>query len=137
MRRARVFAVQEEAVNGRPRARNIRAERAQRTQLVGQWRRREIVRWQRHEVARPPDSTERVEQRGTPLLVAVAAAARVERGEHVARRRLDGAVRQHEQDPVVLRQVERRQLRTVRSAELRAVGEEVRDVSPELARQVV
>ena len=56
---------------------------------------------------------------------------RVEGGVDGRGRRLRGPVRDDEDDPEVLRQVERRELRAVARAELRAVGEEERDVGAE------
>src|SRR5205085_8865949 len=96
---------------------------------------REIVGRQRGEVTRAADSGEPVEQRTAALVVAGSALAIVEARVDGGRRRLLVPVRQAENDPVVLWQLERRQTSAVALAELRPVGEEERHVGAELGRE--
>src|SRR2546422_1474146 len=127
-------AVQKQAVDGGARTRDVRAECAERSELVGERRRGEVVHRERSEVARTPHRAERVEQRVAPLLVAALPVARVECVVDVFRRVLPLAVRDEQQDPVILRQLDRRQLGAVACAELWPVFEEVRNVCSELTR---
>src|SRR5919204_6167001 len=133
----RVRAVQEEPVYRRARPGHVRAERSKLAQLVGERRRREVVRREVCKVPRTPDALERVEQHGRARLKIRLAAARIETRVHLGRRRLALLVRNDDQDPVILRQIELTQLRAVAGAELRARAQEERDIRTELARDRV
>ena len=130
-RRAR----REEPVDGRAGAADVGAEGAELAQLVGERRRREVVRRQRGEIARrasaassgragAPRSRPRRPARRTPR----------RRRRSTPSRAPSGRTQEH---GVVLRQVERRQSRAVALAELRALGEEERDVGAERGGELV
>src|SRR5262245_37146043 len=114
-------AVGKEPVDGGACSRHVRAERAVLDELLRKRRRGEVVRWQRGQIA----GFQCRAKLGAPLLEAMLT------GEHridVGRRRLRRAMREQEEHRVVLWQVERLELGAVPGAELRAAGEEERDV---------
>src|SRR5919201_3529720 len=104
---ARLVAVEEQSVDRRPRPRDVGAKRSQLQQLLRDRRRREVVRRQCCQVARAPHTLEGFQKRGVPCFEPLLAVAGVERRIDVARRRLPCALRQHHEDPVVLRQLYR------------------------------
>ena len=75
---AGVPPVVEEPVDGRAGTADVGAERAEPQQLGGERRRREVVRRQRGEVARPADVPRAALERGAPRLAALGAPALVE-----------------------------------------------------------
>src|SRR5439155_11920816 len=105
-------------------------------QFLGQRRAREVVRRQPREIARPADLSERPLEDGASVPEALATLAVVERRVDVRGRRLARVVREQKHDPVVLREVERGQRGTVALAQLRALGEEERDVGAELGGEL-
>ncbi len=125
----------EEAVDRRAGAAEIGPERARRAQLAGEWRaaRRsdEIVGRQRGEIARAPDRVERSQERRLALREPGTAAQLVEACVDLARRLLRRAAREREQDPEVLRDVERAQPLSGALGQLRPGLEEERDVGAE------
>src|SRR5688572_8341594 len=127
----------EEPVHRRPGPADVGAKGPECTQLVGDRRRGEVVRRQRREVARTSDCGEHVEERCAARVVAVPALALVEVVVHRAGRGLRRAVRQNEQDEVVLGQIERGQGCPVFPAELWAAGEEEGHVRAECVGKVV
>src|SRR3954470_23936019 len=127
-RRVGVPAVMKEPVQRGTRARNICAEGARLANGLRERCAREVVRRQDGEIARSLHRREPVEERLAPLGEALHAVARVKGRIHVGRRGLDHVARKENDDPEVLRQVERLELAPVAGAELRAVGEEERDV---------
>jgi hypothetical protein len=70
------------------------------------------------------DGVERGDERGATLVPAGGAVAGVERGVDRSGRRFRSVARDDEDDPEVLRKVERRERRAVAGAELRTVDEE-------------
>src|SRR6266508_2996824 len=135
LRGACTVTVQEQPVDGRPSAGDVRTERAKRHQLLRKRGRGEIVRRQCSQVSRPADSRQRSEQGGAAFVVAALASARVELGVDVARGALEGGTRDDEQDPVILRKIEWRELGAVGRSELGTILQEVGHISPELARE--
>ena len=130
-------AVEEEAVDDRAGAADVGPERASLLELARRAaRRRGRSREARRGRAGASRRGERREQCGAALGEALRAVARVEGVVDGAGRRLLGAVREDEDDPVVLRQVERRRasLPSPR-AELRALREEERDVGADRRRR--
>src|SRR6266542_382826 len=134
--RLRTVPLVEEPVDRRTGSAHIGPKRAERAQLAGDRRRREVVWRQRRQVARSPHPLERVEKRGAALVPAGRAVTRVELGVHGCRGALLHAVGQHEQHPVVLRKVDRAEKRAVAGADLRSVREEERHVRPESGGEV-
>src|SRR5256885_14732452 len=134
LRVARLSAVQEQAVHDRARTGDVGAERSEFAQLIGEWRRREIVRRECCEVARTAHRVEERQQCLTTFREAVLPSTRVEHVVHVPGRTLLGASWTHEQDPVVLRQLDRAELAAVAGSELRPILEEERNVCSQLAR---
>src|SRR5439155_123631 len=124
-------AVEEESVERGAGTADVGAEGAEPAKLLGERRRREVVRRQRGEVARAADGGQRVEQPPTPLLVAERPLALVERAVDVGGRLLRSVAREQQDDPVVLRQIERLELGAVAGSELRSVAEEERNVGTE------
>src|SRR2546423_3677308 len=122
----------EEAVDGRTRTADVGAERAESDQLTGEWRRGEIVRRERSEVARSPNAFERVQERGAPGVPALRAISCIERCVHRRGRGLLRVLRQDEQNPEVLRQVDGRERRAVAGTEPRSVDEKERHIGAEL-----
>src|SRR5690349_19308974 len=113
-----------EAVDDGPGAADVGPEGALRGELLSVRRRGEIVRREGGQVARSADLREGVLEGGAALRVAVVASARVESRVDRGGRFLSGPFREHEDDPVVLRQVELLQLGACSSGELRARGQE-------------
>ena len=103
----------EEPVDGRAGAADVGAEGSEAAQLGGERRRGEVVRRQRREVARAAHGRERRLERGAPAPPSPPRRPLVEAPVDGRRRVLAGAVREREDDPVVLRQVERRELGAV------------------------
>ncbi len=98
LRGLRTSLVMEEAVHGWACAADVGAERAECNQLLGEWRRGEIVRGERGEVARAFDALERVEQRGAAVVPPLRAVSLVERrvdrrGRRASARRSAGRAR--------------------------------------------
>ena len=89
---------------------------------------RKVVQRQGGEVAWSADRAERHAEVPEAFLVPRLAAALVERCVDVGRRSLDRALREHEHDREVLRQVERLEPGAVAGPELRPVAQEERDV---------
>src|SRR5215218_1377826 len=128
VRGERVFLLSEEAVNRRAGARDVCPKGAVAAQLVGQWRRGKVVRRKRAEIAEGKGP----QQSCAPLAEALIA------GEGVVDRAGGPfvlALREQEQDPVVLWQVERAELGAVPFAELRPGGEEEGDIGAESGGQ--
>src|SRR5262245_53738103 len=71
LRGFRALAVVEQPVDGRACSADVRAERSQRPQLVGERRAREVVRRQSCEVAWAAHPVERIEQRVAARLEAI------------------------------------------------------------------
>src|SRR5919204_6894614 len=134
---SRGLAVQEEAVHGGAGAADVGAESAEPEQLVGERRGGKVVRRQRSEVARASGARNGLRERGSAVGKAVARVAQVERGVDRGRRLLPPSVREQEDDPVVLRELERLQLGSGSGAELRAGREEERHVRAEARRELV
>src|SRR5207237_3622491 len=112
------------AVRRRARAGDVGAEGAERAELVRERRGGEIVRRQGGEVARAADGFERVDKRRAATLEVVRRPSLVELRVDVRRRALHHVARKDEQDPVVLRQVERLELAAVPGAEVGTVAEQ-------------
>src|SRR5579872_6211555 len=129
--------VVEQSVERRAGAAHVGAEGAVRAELLRERRRHEVVRGQRGEVARAAKAPERRVHGGAALVEAGGAAALVEGGIDRGGGRLLRVVREDEEDPEVLRHVERRELRAVAGPELRAVGEEEGHVGAEPCGEVV
>src|SRR6266540_480264 len=122
------FAAGEEPIHRRSGAADVGTEGAELAQLLGERRRREVVRRQGGEVGGSPCLRQRLTERVATLLESWSA---VEGLVDSCGRFLLRAAREHEQDPVVLRQGERRELAAVAETELRARREEERDVGAE------
>src|SRR6266516_876882 len=131
LRRSSLLSVEEETVDDRPRAADVRTEGAEGAQLVRQRRRGEVVRRKGGEIAGAVDAREGVVQGLTAVVEAAVAATGVEARIDIGRRGLRRILRKDEQHPVVLREVERLQVGAVPGAELRPVPEEVRNVCAE------
>ena len=129
--------VEKEAVDRGTCSRDVRAERAELAELVGERRRSQIVRWQSREVTRSSHLLEHTEQCGAPFGEAGLSAPVVEARVDVGGRRLARFARDDEDDPVVLRQVERFELGAGARRELGAVREEERDVRADLCGDAV
>src|SRR5215211_5758223 len=130
VRRDRFALLGEQAVHRRACAGYIRPERAIGSQLLGQGRGRQVVGRQKSEVVERQGSQEL----GSPVLEALFAAERV---VHRRGRLLSRAVRQHEEHPVLLREVEPPQRRPVSLAQLRTRRQEEGDVGAESRRQLL
>src|SRR5581483_3705196 len=99
-------------------------EGAERAQVGGEWRRREVVGREGGDVA----GGDGREQRGPALSVPLVPCSGVERRVDGARRLFGRAVRKDEHEAVVAPQVERGELGPVALPELRPLGQEVRNV---------
>src|SRR3954468_10511662 len=133
----RIATVMEEPVQRRTRSGHVRAKGARRAKLLRFRRAREVVWRQSREVARTLDGGERVDEGLAPLGESFHPVPRVEGGVHVGSRGLPLVVREEGDDQEVLWQVERLQLASITRAELRAVGEEERDVRSDLRGHAV
>src|SRR5215204_2854028 len=127
----------EETVDGGARAADVRTERAARAQVLRERGRREIVRRERGKVARALDLRDGGEKRVAAALETVGPASLVEARVDVGGRRLADAVRKHQHDPEILREVERLELRPFARSQLRPVGEKERHVRSEPVRERV
>src|SRR5947207_4029063 len=132
----RLFAPTEEAVDGRTGAADVGPERSATPQLVNERRRRKVVGRKSREVGRAPDGGKRAAELGTAGPVAASAVPCVEGLVHALGRLLPRAVREHDGDPVVLREIELLEASPVARPELRAGGQEERNVGAELGCNV-
>src|SRR5579871_134383 len=137
LRGVRDGAIEVEAVERGTRSRDVGAEGSRGADLGGERRAREVVRREGGEISRGLDPWQRVEERLAAVLPAAVAVARVEGGVDVRRRALHCVAWEEDNDPEVLRQVERRELAAVAGAELRAVREEERHVGTGARRERV
>ena len=126
----RIALLGEETVDGRTRARHVGPQRSELAELAGKRRRGEVVRWEGREVTEGDSPKERRSTLGESLFA----------GE----RRVDGrgralavAVREEDDNPVVLREVKRLQQRSVAFSQLGPVAEEERDIRAKLRRELV
>ena len=101
------IGVQKQAVDDRARTADVGAKRAQPDQLLGKRRAGKIVPGQEGKIAGATHGRKRFEQCSAAACVSALALARVEGRVHIGGRSLLDAGRKHEQDPVILRQVER------------------------------
>src|SRR5215475_11049289 len=124
----RGFAVLEEPVDGRPGPAHVGPEGPELKQSSRVRRAFEVIRRKGRELARAVRLGQRVGEAGAPVVVAFGAAALVEPRVDVGGRGLRLAVREEEHDPVVLREVERLELRAGPGSELRPAREEERNV---------
>src|SRR4051812_11198854 len=124
-------AVVEESVDGRAGSGDVRAKRAEPEEGLRRRAPGEVVEREGREVARPPDRRECVFQGGGARLEAGGAGARVEGREDGAGGLLRRAGRDPEQDGVVVRELERGQVRPGPAPELGPVGEADGDVGAE------
>src|SRR5204862_2278356 len=122
----------EEPVHDRPCAGHVGSECAEFEQLGGERRARQVVRGELGEIGGSTDLAYSAPERSAPVSKPRAAVALVEGCVDRPARELFGPAREQEHDPVVLRQVQRRQLRAVTEAELRALAKEERHVGAEL-----
>src|SRR5215211_6233890 len=123
----RLTLLGEEPVDRGAGARHVRAEGPSRAELWGERRGGEVVRRQQGELA----ERQAAEKVGTPLGEALCAAEAFVDG---SRRRFLFSVREQQHDPVVLRQVEGPQLRSVSLAELRPNRQEEGDIRTQPGR---
>src|SRR5689334_1567852 len=100
LRGLRSRPVVEQAVDRGARPADVRAERAERAELVGERRLRKVVRGQHREVPRPTYLRERVEERVAAVGPSLVSAACVERGVDIGGRLLARPVRKRKHDPV-------------------------------------
>src|SRR5207237_6064718 len=118
--------VMEEPVDGWTGARDVRSKGAEPAEPLGERRVCEVVRRQGREVARAAHLGEARTQLGAPGFPHLGAVTFVEALVHRGRRGLARSAREDDYDPVVLRQVERREGRAVSFTELRPAREEER-----------
>src|SRR3954453_19082322 len=132
-----LLAVMEEAVHDGPGSADVGPEGAEAGELLGVRRRREVVRREGGQVARAADLLERVLERGAAVFVALLCSARIESGVDRRGRVLARPLRQQQDDPVVLRQVELLELRARAAGKLGACRQEERNVGAETGGELM